>query len=260
MRNYICKWPNGDVVLISARDKQEVRQGPFALELIPKVPSPPATAGQWHDPGRGLGNEPYVAPENPLTRPRILRWAGNNGNTFYADLYQEAGGQLKPEEAAALRRWRQATAAQQQRNQQPAAEDRQPWVTVQQLQESGMMDCPNYVQYGSYTGRLLKKITKAFFPRTYEVLKALAGLELFDVPEEYGSRDTVIEELRAAVAADVKDEEKERERDLQEAKLWVDALAGDREALLKVMTDQTVNVYGAQPHLSITRQYLLLAP
>lgn len=26
MKNYICKWPNDDVVFITARDKQQVRE------------------------------------------------------------------------------------------------------------------------------------------------------------------------------------------------------------------------------------------
>jgi hypothetical protein len=63
--------------------------------------------------------------------------------TMYADVYQDVGGQLTPEEAAAVARWRAATggAAAQQ-----AAAAAEPWVTEQQLKETGMLDNPYYVQ------------------------------------------------------------------------------------------------------------------
>jgi hypothetical protein len=36
MKNYLCKWPNGDVVLVSARDRQEVRL--VSAHPLPHVP------------------------------------------------------------------------------------------------------------------------------------------------------------------------------------------------------------------------------
>lgn len=63
--------------------------------------------------------------------------------TLYADVYQELGGQLTAAEGAAVARWRAATggAAAQQ-----AAAAAEPWVTEQQLQETGMLDNPYHVQ------------------------------------------------------------------------------------------------------------------
>lgn len=64
--------------------------------------------------------------------------------TFYADIWQEAGGQLSPAEAAALQRWK--TAKQQQAAAAGSAAEEEPWVTDQQLAETGMLDDPYHVQ------------------------------------------------------------------------------------------------------------------
>uniref|UniRef100_A0A383W015 Uncharacterized protein n=1 Tax=Tetradesmus obliquus TaxID=3088 RepID=A0A383W015_TETOB len=111
-----------------------------------------------------------------------MRWAGNSGETLYADVYQECGGQLTAAEAAAVTRWRAATGGAAALQAAAAAE---PWVTQQQLQESGMLDNPYHVQvelghteYGRFGSRLQKQITKAFFPRIHAALKPLAAEEL----------------------------------------------------------------------------------
>ncbi|WIA42742.1 hypothetical protein OEZ86_008685 [Tetradesmus obliquus] len=264
MRNYLCKWPNGDVVLVGAADKQQVREildeaadpgmceivrvkGPFALELLPKLPRKPADEG--HDPGANFGRDDSKAPDNPRVRPRVMRWAGNRGETLYADVYQECGGQLTAAEAAAVARWRAATggAAAQQ-----AAAAAEPWVTERQLQESGMLDNPYHVQvelghteYGRFGSRLLKQITKAFFPRIHAALKPLAAEET-SMGEQEIDHDEAVRALRAAVASDVADEQKAAAHERKRAKLLVDAQAGDRNALLQIMTDQTANVYGRE--------------
>uniref|UniRef100_A0A383W025 Uncharacterized protein n=1 Tax=Tetradesmus obliquus TaxID=3088 RepID=A0A383W025_TETOB len=130
-------------------------KGPFALELAPQLPRKPAE--EVHD---------------PLQAER-----GPSQETLYADLYQEAGGQLSAAEAAAVARWRAATGGAAVLQAAAAAE---PWVTEQQLQDSGLLDNPSYVQmkltgssYGRYGKRLMKHITKAFFRRIYEALKIL---------------------------------------------------------------------------------------
>ena len=64
--------------------------------------------------------------------------------TLYADVYQELGGQLTAAEAAAVARWRAATGGAAA--QQAAAAAAEPWVTEQQLQDSGMLDNPYHVQ------------------------------------------------------------------------------------------------------------------
>uniref|UniRef100_A0A383W2Z8 Uncharacterized protein n=1 Tax=Tetradesmus obliquus TaxID=3088 RepID=A0A383W2Z8_TETOB len=51
-------------------------------------------------------------------------------------------------------------------------------------------------------------------------------------------------DLRAAVAADVADPQKEAAHDRKRAQLFADALAGDRRALLQIMTDQTADADG----------------
>ena len=65
--------------------------------------------------------------------------------TFPADVWQEAGGQLTPQEAAGLQRWRDATAANAQH---PA--DTGPWVTKEDLEAAGLIDEPYHVQVGFY--------------------------------------------------------------------------------------------------------------
>jgi hypothetical protein len=264
MKNYICKWPNGDVVLVSARNRQEVRlildevgdpgnceivqfKGPFAIELNPKMPKRPVPVDhddeQYFNP---FGDDEFVAPDDPTKRPLVSRAAGNTATTFPADVWQEAGGQLTPQEAAGLQRWRDATAANAQH---PA--NTGPWVTKEDLEAAGLIDEPYHVQvtlgseeYGRYTSRLYKGITKAFFPRTYEALKAVQ-----EIQDDYGDaakaqQDEAIQALAAAVSLDVCDKNKAKEFELKQAKLWVDALAGNREALVAIMTDQSANPYG----------------
>jgi hypothetical protein len=63
--------------------------------------------------------------------------------TFPADVWQEAGGQLTPQEAAGLQRWRDATAANAQH---PA--NTGPWVTKEDLEAAGLIDEPYHVQVG----------------------------------------------------------------------------------------------------------------
>jgi hypothetical protein len=64
--------------------------------------------------------------------------------TMYADVFQDVGGRLTPEEAAAVARWRAATGGAAA--QQAAAAAAEPWVTEQQLRETGMLNDPYYVQ------------------------------------------------------------------------------------------------------------------
>lgn len=64
-------------------------------------------------------------------------------------MYQEVGGQLSTDEAAALQRWRAATGGAAQ-----AANSDEPWVTEQQLQEAGLLDNPYYVQVQWLRGSL----------------------------------------------------------------------------------------------------------
>jgi hypothetical protein len=73
---------------------------------------------------------------------------------MYADVYQDAGGQLTFDEAAAVARWRAATGTEAAA-QQAAAAAAEPWVTEQQLQESGMLDRPYYVPVCAELQRLL---------------------------------------------------------------------------------------------------------
>jgi hypothetical protein len=54
-------------------------KGPFALELIPKLPNKPPAEEEGHDPGFSFGGEAFTAPANPRVRPNIMRWAGNRG-------------------------------------------------------------------------------------------------------------------------------------------------------------------------------------
>jgi hypothetical protein len=63
--------------------------------------------------------------------------------TLFADVYQEVEGQLTAAEAAAVARWQAATggAAAQQ-----AAAAAEPWVTEQQLRQTGMLRNPYHVQ------------------------------------------------------------------------------------------------------------------
>uniref|UniRef100_A0A383W1X3 Uncharacterized protein n=1 Tax=Tetradesmus obliquus TaxID=3088 RepID=A0A383W1X3_TETOB len=64
--------------------------------------------------------------------------------------------------------------------------------------------------------------------------------------EQEINHDEAVRALRAAVAADVADEQKAAAHERKRAKLFVDAAAGDRNALLQIMTDQTANVYGRE--------------
>jgi hypothetical protein len=61
--------------------------------------------------------------------------------TFYADIWQEAGGQLRPDELAALQRWCNATAIDTQH-----AGEAGPWVTTEDLRKCGLIDNPYHVQ------------------------------------------------------------------------------------------------------------------
>jgi hypothetical protein len=266
MKNYICKWPNRDIVLICARDRQQLEEildeqgdpgrcevvrvkGAFAVELIPKLPAPPQPAGGLR--GARLhtnGSTEYQAPSDATVRPQIFRWVGNTGKSTFADLYEEAGGQLTTAEAAAVQRWRTAT-QQQPGAAAAAAAGEEPWVTEDQLQATGMLDDPYHVQvdlgkadYDVYSSRLLKQITKHFFPRTHQALKTLAAVQL-------GEQNPVDEagavwQLRAALSADIDNKEKQEEADRNTAQLLAAAGNGNGEALLQVMLDQTVNMHG----------------
>lgn len=52
-------------------------KGPFAMELLPKLPR--KAAEEDYDPGFSRGGNDFKPPENPRVRPSILRWAGNRG-------------------------------------------------------------------------------------------------------------------------------------------------------------------------------------
>lgn len=52
-------------------------KGPFALELIPKLPKP-AAAERGPGGGSRWGQE-FEAPEDPKERPLVWRYAGNTG-------------------------------------------------------------------------------------------------------------------------------------------------------------------------------------
>ncbi|WIA42741.1 hypothetical protein OEZ86_008684 [Tetradesmus obliquus] len=265
MRNYLLRWPNNQVVLVCAKNRQHVGeildaeedpgvceivrfQAAFALELQPKLPRKPQQ--ELHDPeawrrrehesrcGDRTHVETFEAPENPMLRPRILRWAGNNGDFVYADLYQAFGGQLTPAEAAAVARWRAATAGAAAQQAAAAAE---PWV---QITRSG---------YGRYGSRLQKQMTKEFFPRIHDALKTFDAYERRDEldmgisddkeEQEEFTREAAVRQLRAAVAADMADPQQEAELESKRAQLFVNAQAGDRDALPHIMAHPITYLY-----------------
>ncbi len=76
--------------------------------------------------------------------------------TFHIDVWQEAGGQLSPAEAAALQRWKDATASTAQQ-----AADAGPWVTKEDLNSVGLINNPYHVQVCCHSFVVLKRSDSA---------------------------------------------------------------------------------------------------